>query len=60
MEAKYNSKLLESSWGEPARGQGNLVCRQVTHDFPDALDILWELGIVCLVPLQDLLCSGVS
>lgn len=60
MEAKHESKLLETGWGQPARGQCNLVCRQVPHDFPDALNILGEFGIVCLVALQNLLCSSVS
>lgn len=60
VESKENSKLLESSWSQLARGHRDRGFRQVFDDLLDSVRVLGEFSIVCLVSLLDLFCFGVS
>lgn len=54
VEPENNAKLLETRGSEVSRWQGDLVLGQILHDLLDPLNVLGELGIVCLVSLLDL------
>lgn len=60
VEPENNAKLLETRGGEVSRWQGDLILGQILHDLLHPLNVLGELGIICLISLLDLFCFPVK
>lgn len=60
VHAKQDTHLLESLRGQCSCWQSDLVVFQVLDNLLDSFDVFGELGVVCLVPFDDLFCTGLA
>lgn len=60
VHAKEDAHLLESLRGQCSCRQSDLVVFQILDNLLDSFDVFGEFGVVCLVPFDDLFCTGLA